>query len=138
MRTRRRFQVRTRFLVLVGFLALLPVVSAYGQAGTGVEATIPFQFTAHGKVFPAGQYNFTPDTAQKTFTIRGPGNVGGLAPFITRLAAGIHTTPADAHVVFDQIGDTYFLSEIWIPGEDGFLLNVTKEKHEHRIVNVPR
>jgi len=133
----RRCQVRTRLVVLVGFVALLAGVSAYGQVPESLQATIPYQFTAEGKVYAAGEYTFARDVAASSFTIRGPGKVSGLAVVITRLAGAIHTTPADAHLVFDTIGQTYYLSEIWIPGQDGFLLNSTKEKHEHRIVNVP-
>ena len=59
-----------------------------------------------------------------------------VAQVLTRLAAGMHTSPADGHVVFDKIGDVYTLAEIWIPGQDGYVLAVTKAKHEHRIVNV--
>jgi hypothetical protein len=55
---------------------------------------------------------------------------------LTRMAAGIHTTPRDAHVVFDKVGDQYWLAEIWIPGEDGIDLHNTTLKHEHRIINV--
>ena len=131
--------MRTRLVALVGFVTLLAVVCAYGQVAESLKATVPFQFTAEGKVYPAGEYKFLLDVkAPTTFTIQGPGNVGGVAMVITRLAAGIHTTPADAHLVFDKIGQTYDLSEIWLPGEDGFLVHSTKEKHEHRIVNVPR
>ncbi len=130
-------QVRTRLVVLVGFVGLLAAVSAYGQTET-VKGTIPFQFTAEGKVYPAGEYTFTLNNMQDSFTIRGPQHVTGGAMVLTRLAAGIHTTPQDAHIVFDKLADTYVLSEIWIPGMDGFVLHVTKEKHQHRIVNVPR
>jgi len=55
----------------------------------------------------------------------------------TRLAGGLYTTPKDAHVVFDKIGNAYVLSELWLPGEDGLLLHVTKEKHEHKVINSP-
>ena len=128
--------MKRRLLVLSCLFTLLTVVSAYGQWGA-VKADIPFQFTAGGKAYPAGDYTFTREGAS-TFKIAGPGKVAGLAVFITRLAAGIHTTPADAHVVFDVTGDTHTLSEIWIPGEDGYMFNVTKEKHTHKIVDVPR
>ncbi len=128
--------MRARLLVLIGILALLPVVSAYGQEK--VKANVPFQFTAEGKVYPAGEYTFTPDELGQSISLTGPANVSGYAMVITRLAGEMHTTPEDAHVVFDKVGDSYFLSEIWITGEDGYLLNSTKEKHTHRIINVPR
>ena len=73
-----------------------------------VEATIPFAFNVEGKVLPAGQYEFTP-------------------------AANLATL-----IVFDKVGDVFTLSEIWVPGLDGFMLHMTKEAHEHRIVNVSK
>jgi hypothetical protein len=57
---------------------------------------------------------------------------------VTTLAAAMHTTPRDAHVVFDRIGNSRVLSEIWISGMDGLSLVATKEEHEHEILNVPR
>ena len=118
------------------FLAVFPVISAHGQT-KNLQGNISFDFKVGNKVFPAGQYKFTPDTIGKYFTIEGPGNVSGTALVITRVAGEIHTTPNDAHVVFDKVGETYFLAEIWIPGQDGFLLHSMRGKHEHRIVNVP-
>jgi hypothetical protein len=38
---------------------------------------------------------------------------------------------SEAKVVFDKVGDVYYLSEVWMPGSDGFLLMATKEKHTH-------
>jgi hypothetical protein len=132
--------VKTRFLVMSCLLAVLPVVSAYGVDMAPVRADIPFQFTAAGRVYPAGEYTFTPGSGpvKTAVTIMGPGNVSGVVTILTRTAGGIHTTPKDAHVVFDVMGDTYFLSELWIPGDDGYVLNITTERHTHRIINVPR
>ena len=56
---------------------------------------------------------------------------------LTRTAGAIHNTPADAHLVFDKVGEAYTLSEIWFPGTDGYMLNILKEQHEHRVVDVP-
>jgi hypothetical protein len=129
--------VRTKFLVTIGLVSLFAVASAYGQENVSLRTNISFQFTAQGKVLPAGDYAFTPSGQQHTINVLGPNKQEVLAPVITRLAGEMHTTPADAHVVFDKVGETYFLSEIWIPGSDGYVLRTTKEKHEHRVVNVP-
>ncbi len=129
--------MKTRLVVVTTFLTLLGAVIAYGQLAEKVRADIPFPFTADGKVFAAGHYTFTRDSQGQTFTFRGPDNVRGAAIVLTRLAGEIHTTPEDSHLVFDKVGDTYYLSEIWVPGSDGFLLHSTKEKHEHRVLNIP-
>ena len=130
--------MKRRFLVVSCLLALLAVVSAYGVDLSPVKANIPFEFTAAGKVYPAGDYTFTQDAGPvpRTFTIQGPAN--GVVTILTRTAGGMHTTPKDAHIVFDVMGDTNILSEIWIPGIDGYMLNVTSEVHTHKIINVPR
>jgi hypothetical protein len=38
--------------------------------------------------------------------------------------------------VLDVVGDTDSLSEIWIPGDDGYLMPATKEKHGHKVIIV--
>jgi hypothetical protein len=37
--------------------------------------------------------------------------------------------------VFDRVGDERFLSEVWLPGEDGYLVRGTAAQHQHDIVN---
>ena len=130
--------MRTKILVTIGVLTVLVVTCAYAQ-GQSVRAKIPFQFTVSGKVLPAGQYDFMRDANDEAIRVVGERKTPGvIAMIVTRLGAGIHTTPEDAHIVFDKVGDTYFLSEVWVPGVDGFLLHSTKGKHEHRTVDVPR
>lgn len=119
----------------VGLIAAFAVIFGYGQPAS-IKAMIDFQFTAGGQVLPAGEYEFKRDTTAPMFRVQGEGKNFVMAPVITRLAGAMHTTPQDAHIVFDKIGDTYLLSEIWIPGEDGFMLLATKGPHEHKVVNV--
>jgi hypothetical protein len=130
----RNSEVKIKVLGVACVFVLLAVVSAYGQ--TTASAKIPFAFAAAGKTLPAGQYNFIPDNNDQAIKVEGPKGAGVIVVVFTRLAGGMHTTPQDAHIVFDKVGEKYFLSEIWIPGVDGFLLYSTKEKHEHRILDV--
>jgi hypothetical protein len=124
-------------IVVVGLTILLAATFGLAQSHV-VKAQIPFEFTAAGKVFPAGQYDFTYNVLQKFVIVRGieKGSESN-ARLVTLLAEQMHTTPNDAHVVFDKIGDKRYLSEVWIPGMQGLSLLSTKEKHEHEIVNVP-
>jgi len=128
--------MKIKVLGVASVFVLLAAASAYGQ--TTVSAKIPFPFTASGRSLPAGQYDFVRDTNDEAIRVTGAvKGSGAVAMVISRLAEGMHTTPQDAHIVFDKVGEKYFLSEVWIPGADGFLLHVTKEKHEHRIQHVP-
>jgi hypothetical protein len=127
--------VKTKIMVAAVIFVFLSVMSVYGQHPS-LNAKIDFAFSVEGKVLPAGPYEFVRDTDATVFRIKGEGNNAALATIQTRLAGEMHKTPQDAHLVFDVIGGKYMLSEIWITGEDGYVLQVTKEKHEHKILNV--
>lgn len=122
-------------ILTVGFFALLAVAAAYGQNAV-VRAQIDFPFIVEGKTLPAGTYDFAQDESASVFRVSDGGKNQAVAQILTRLAAGMHTSPADGHIVFDKIGDAYTLAEIWIPGQDGYVVAVTKAKHEHKIINV--
>ena len=129
--------MRSRSLVLISLLTLLAALCVYAQTST-VRANIPFAFSAAGKQFPAGQYGFVPDIGSQMIRLTGAdGKNVAVVMIQDRTAGAIHNTPADAHIVFDKVGEAYFLSELWVPGMDGFMLNTLKEQHEHRVVNVP-
>jgi len=132
--------MKTNSVVAVSLTLLLTAAFGLAQVSADrVTAKVPHEFTAAGKLLPAGQYSFTYDADKRFVTIRGAGNEPGvIVPVVTLLAGAMHTTANDAHVVFDKVGNNYYLSEIWIPGIDGIALLTTKEKHEHEIVNVPR
>jgi hypothetical protein len=128
--------VKTRIFVLSCLLTLLVPAFVYADMEPSIKANVPFEFTAEGKVFPAGNYTFTPTAERMVIQIAGPNKAEGLARVITRLASQFHTEATDAHVVFDEVGDKHILSEIWIPEEEGYVLHVTKEKHTHRVLHV--
>jgi len=125
----------TKLLSIVLF-TVSTITLAYGAAWE-IKGKVPFQFTAGKTVLPAGDYEFIPDPTMGLVRVSTPKGSAVVVQVVTRLAAGIHTTAADAHAVFDKVGNTYTLSEIWLPDEDGFLLHVTKGAHEHHIVNIP-
>jgi hypothetical protein len=127
--------MRTRFLALAGVFVLLTAAVTYGAPS--IKTDIPFPFTVSGKVLPAGNYSFVVNNDSRTIAVAGTGQSSAVELVLNRLAAGIHTTSGDAHVVFDKEGNNYFLSEIWIPGLDGFELRTAKEDHQHQIINVP-
>jgi hypothetical protein len=122
---------------------------APGQAGGGgrgapakpLRAKIPFTFHAGDKILPSGEYDFVYNTSARwgiNLRVVAPdGSANVLVEVLTRLPGGIHTTPQDAHVVFDKVASTYFLSSLWLPNIDGYLLRITMENVEHTIVDVP-
>lgn len=127
--------MKTRLAVAAALIAFLGGLAGYAQL-TEIKARIDFPFKVDGKVLPAGTYDFVRDDYGTTIRVTDENKTGAIAEVLTRLSSQIHTTPGDAHIVFDKIGDTFVLSEVWIPGSDGYVLAVSKEKHEHRTVNV--
>jgi hypothetical protein len=118
-------------------ITLLAASLAYGQQPL-FRANVGVKFSVAGKELPAGKYSFSRDSAGGWINIEGPGKVALRVPVVTRLAAGIHTTPKDAHLVFDTVGGNHYLSEVWVPNQDGYLLRTTKNKHEHAVLDVPQ
>jgi hypothetical protein len=57
-----------------------------------------------------------------------------MATVLTRLGGEMRSMPKGTHLVFDKVGELNLLSEIWVPGEDGFLLLATKGLHAHKTV----
>ena len=101
-----------------------------------VVVDINFAFVASGTSMAAGKYSIqVSESAPVVLTAMQGGN-RILFPVMTRL--GRHDNDADPELVFDKLGDTFHLSEVWLPGQDGYLLLGTKEKHDHRILGGPR
>jgi hypothetical protein len=112
---------------------------AYGQ-GT---FKIPFKFEAGGKKLPAGEY-WVAQGGEGQITLRQESTGKEIQlPFINKLAQP--TPPVEApQLVFDMVGNfepsyteyvtDYVLAEVWLVGEEGFLVHATKGAHQHKIV----
>jgi hypothetical protein len=130
--------MKVKALVLASVFALIGVTFGFAQMNNMPRMYIPFSFTVGGKVLPAGDYDFVRDaldTAIRVVSVKG--GPSSDVTVKTRLGAEIHTTANDSHIVFDKVGEVYTFSELWVPGTDGYLVNIIKEKHTHRTINVP-
>jgi hypothetical protein len=135
-----------RSLVVVALLALSVLATslpAHAQSSDAkVGTTIPFGFVVGDTSLPAGEYRIVHQTHQmpalRIQSADGKVNMG-LNP-VERLARQhMGDAPAAGSLVFDKVGDKHYLSEVWMPGEDGYLLPPTKEAHlneVHEIVDV--
>src|SRR5512135_190166 len=122
-------------LGLAGLLALGPLFAGQSTAEV-IKVKVDFEFVAGGKTLPAGEYEFRKDDATQTFRIQGMGRTGDIVNIITELSSEVRQNPQGANLVFDMVGDKYVLSEIWIPGLDGYLVQETKGHHKHMVVKV--
>jgi hypothetical protein len=117
----------------VGMVALALAGTLAWAAGSAM-VNIPFDFIVKDKKMPAGRYEITPDgPEQSRLLIQKVGGTESLAvPVMTRLA-DMGTT--QVRVVFDQVGEKDYLSEVHFPGRDGFALQGAPGKHTHRVLN---
>jgi hypothetical protein len=108
--------------------------AVFAQTNTNRSAVVKvdFPFVANGAAMAAGSYSFQIEKEQVLVRPQGAGGQGAFVPVLTQL--GRHDRDAEPELVFDKVGDKFLLSEVWLPGEDGYLLLSTKEKHDHRIL----
>jgi hypothetical protein len=131
-----------RMLILLSALMfvflVLPAASYAQNAENTVTADIGFKFIAAGKTLPPGNYDLVVSRDRDTIRLmpetKGPDVF--LLP-ITRLASP-EVPNTDTRLVFDKVGNTSYLSEVWLPGEDGYLFYAAKEKHTHQIIKATR
>jgi hypothetical protein len=108
-------------------------IPAYTQTEMGLRVNIKFPFIFAGKTLPAGTYDIEkspPNHISLRAAVASKTEAAVLALYITRIAGG--ETPMALHqVVFDRTGDQCYLSEVWFPGQDGYLVQATKGEHTH-------
>ncbi len=132
-----------RLSLVVVMLALAFVVggsAAYAQ--DVVTGNIPFKFMASGRQHDPGVYELRLADDEATVMLtpeKAKGGSGTVMPVETRLAMPASAAKAEeARLVFDKVGDTYYLSEVWFPGLDGCATYMTKQKHTHEVIKVTR
>jgi hypothetical protein len=105
--------------------------------------TIPFKFQAGGKKFPAGEYSVAQKGDGQVTLRKEPGGEEVLIPFKERLPQP-DPPLAEPQLIFDAVGNfepsyteyvtDYLLAEVWLPGEEGFLIHTTKGAHQNKII----
>jgi hypothetical protein len=129
--------VTRRIFFTVAAAALVLIAGnrpARAQGLSPADFKIPFDFVANGKAFTAGQYSLRANMEGELLTLQPMGAKGSSAilPVETRLAA--HKQESEPELIFDNVSGKYYLSELYVPGEDGYLVMTTKGKHTHETV----
>jgi len=122
----------------LGIAVLVTLFTIPCAFGAGITANVPFPFQVESKTLPAGDYQFEIDRMSRTVNIHGPERSSAIVAFITTLATAPHTSATDTHIVFDKVGNTYALSELWEVDAEGVLVYATKGPHEHHILHVKK
>ena len=131
--------MKNRVQVLVAVLSLTLLIGslcAYAAPMPNeLTAKVPFQFMVGDKMLPAGAYVVEGQGAAEMKIRALKGEWTATAPVITRLAKENHSEHGTkVNLVFDIVGDKHYLSEVWMPGQDGYLVRGTTESHTHAVV----
>jgi hypothetical protein len=120
--------------LLAAMMFVFVFYPAISYAQDAATADVGFKFVAAGKAMPAGKYDLRINGDRTGFTLVPAANGPSvMLVAITRLGAP-EIMNADTRFVFDKVGDAYYLSEVWLPGEDGYLFYAAKEKHTHQVI----
>lgn len=130
---------------VLGTLASLGLVLAVGLASAYAQAMfkVPFKFESGNQKFPAGDYVVTLTGEGKIFFTYVSSGKEIQIPYINRLPQP-QPPLAEPQLVFDAVGNfepsyteyftVYVLAEVWLTGQDGFLVHTTKGAHQTQIV----
>lgn len=126
-----KVELMKMFLVL-GLLIGIGDVTARAQGlidDTSVEANVPHAFIVNDKTLPAGKYTVKrlDDTRPNVLEIRSADGRNAVV-FEAESVQG-NQIPSDAELVFNKVGDQYFLSKIWT-SDSSFGYQVAKTKAE--------
>jgi len=103
--------------MIVG-LALASAAVANGQANNRVVAQIPFDFTAGNEDCRSGKYDVRVINGDDLISIQN-GAAGDQMLGLTHTSASAKNGQAlNAKLVFHRYGKTYFLSQVWMAGEN--------------------
>lgn len=106
---------------------------AWAQASSKASFQIPFSFIVDGREMPSGRYEVQVVGASAgVLTLRGAENGQSVILKPTTRLADIGGK--EPRLAFDKVENARFLSEVHIPGVDGFELRGAAGEHGHESV----
>jgi len=103
------------------------------RAQDTLSLNVPFAFQAAGALQPAGVYRLSVDSEPDVITLTSAAGEQASIRVLGRMEGPL-SSPGPAAVAFEKVGETYYLSEMWIPYIEGYQTYTTKEKHSRRMV----
>jgi hypothetical protein len=127
--------MKHKSMLIFTLMFLLGLTTVFAENQGALHVNIPFKFFFGGKPFEPGEYAVSnPASAPKFISLQAlKGKSGHQVAIITRLDA-THEGSKAQRLVFDTVGEEKHLSEVWLPGKDGFLILGTPQEHHHQVV----
>jgi hypothetical protein len=107
-------------LCLVVGLGATLTSNAQIESDATIRANIPHPFVVNNTTLPAGTYVITvPDTSSDLNVLEIRSANGKTAVLFDTEPVNVTRTMRKSELVFDKIGDTYFLSRVFMSGDEG-------------------
>ena len=107
----------TQYLgVVLGLILTLSAVPGHAQDGTKIKTTIPFNFLVGNKELKAGDYVIESLLANNALRFRRED--GDVQQITFTVPIETNTTGNHEHLLFHHDGDRYFLSQVWLSGDE--------------------
>jgi hypothetical protein len=117
---------------LAAFVVALIAIASPAHAQSRARVTVDFPFIAAGIAMDAGAYDVEATSEQLTLRAVSGRSRAVMMPVITRL--GMHEAVSDTKLVFAKVAGTLYLSEVWFPNLDGFVVFAAPADHEHSVI----
>jgi hypothetical protein len=111
--TMKKYRVHLLSIVAI---ALAAGISAHAQIIGQIEATIPFQFHAGSAKFPPGKYVLRVEQGSDLSTMEIQSYDGHASALFEIRDAQAPASPKKTELVFNHVGNRYFLSKIFDQG----------------------
>jgi hypothetical protein len=105
-------------LMLILGLALATAVVANGQSNNRTIANVPFDFIAGSKECQSGKYDARVINGVDLMAIRSADRDNQVLAFTHPSSGALDARALNAKLVFHRYGNTYFLSQVWMAGEN--------------------
>ncbi|MBN2264884.1 MAG: hypothetical protein JW775_03630 [Candidatus Aminicenantes bacterium] len=112
-------------------------------AADQADFKVPFPIRAGGKNLAAGDYAVS-SAGEGGLVLRQVSSGREVPLTVLERIARPDPAPAEPRLVFDEVGDfapsyteyitVYVLSEVWLPGQDGYRVHITKGAHKTKVV----
>ena len=130
--------------LVLAAVAATTALAAAGSTFTPATFKVPFEFQAGAsKKIPAGQYTVS-KAADTLLVLRRDSTGKEIQVKVLEKIAQPAPPVTEAQLIFDEVGDfapsyteyftVYVLAEVWLPGEGGVRVHVTKGAHKTRVV----
>ena len=118
------YKYATKFLLALSILMIGGITASYAQidTDTNLEVDIPNPFVLRDKAFPAGKYLIkTTDDPNDSSVVLELSTLSGKKETVAFDTIAMNNGEAvkNTQLIFDKVGDQYFLSKIWVKGETG-------------------